>query len=70
MKNKFKEKALSSPNLKNLQNELKKTQKAEYFLDKEKTKLIQFKEKIRTKIRKEKEVLRLKNKIRIVKNRK
>jgi hypothetical protein len=56
--------------LKNLPKEIMKIQKAEDYLDKEKQKLIENKEKLRIKLRKEREVLSLKNKIKLVKSRK
>jgi len=67
---KQKKKELSSPHLKNLKKELRKLESAENYLDKEKRKLIDSKEKIRVKIKKEKEVLMLEYKIKRIKNKK
>ena len=52
-----------SSHVKKLQKELKKCQDAEFYLDKEKRKLIREKEIIRKKIKKEKEIMRLKDKL-------
>jgi len=67
---KQKKKELSSPHLNNLKKELRKLESAENYLDKEKRKLIDSKEKIRVKIKKEKEVLMLEDKIKRIKNKK
>ena len=70
MKKKSKEKELSSPHLKNLQVSLKEIEKSERYLELERKKLINDKEKIRINIKKEKEILLLKSRIERVKNRK
>jgi len=70
MKKKYKEKELSSPHLKNLQVSLKEIEKSERYLELERKKLINDKEKIRINIKKEKEILLLKSRIERVKNRK
>ena len=62
-------KQVFSTHLRALEKGLKRIQRAEDYLDREKDKLIADKEKIRIRIRKEKEVLRLKNKIKKVKGR-
>lgn len=67
---KKRKKVLSSPHLIILKKEFKKIQKAENYLDKEKSNLLRQKAKIRLKLKKEKEVLRLKNKIKIIRHRK
>lgn len=67
---KQKKKELSSEHLKNLQKEMRKLESAEKYLDKEKSKLIKDKEKIRIKIKIEKDILKLKQKIERVKERK
>ena len=67
---KQKKKELSSPHLNNLKKELRKLESAENYLDKEKRKLIDSKEKIRVKIKKEKEVLMLEDEIKRIKNKK
>ncbi|MFH1585489.1 MAG: hypothetical protein ABIB79_01850 [archaeon] len=67
---KTKTEELSSPKLNKLKKDLAKVEKAENYLEKEKAKLIKDKEVIRTKIRKEKDILRLKQKIERIKERK
>jgi len=67
---KQKKKEISSPHLNNLKKELKKIESAENYLEKEKRKLINSKEKIRAKIRKEKEVLELEDRIKRVRKKK
>lgn len=62
------EKPLSSQHLKKLQRELNKIEKAEDYLEKERKKLIDDKQKVRLKIKKEKQVLELKNKIKNLKS--
>ena len=59
-------KELSNPHLKKLQKELGKLERAEDYLEKEKTKIMKNKEKIRIKIKKEKDILRLKKQIKRV----
>ena len=56
MKNKSNEKELLNLHLKNLQKNLSKIEIAERYLEQEKRKLINDKEKIRIKIKKEKEI--------------
>ncbi len=63
-------KELSSSVLKTLEDGLKKLEKSEEYLNKEKKKLMIQKEKIKKKISKEKEILRLKSKIRNIRGNK
>lgn len=67
---KFKKQELSSPRLKILEKDSERIQKAEKYLEKERKKLMKNKEVVRKKIRKEKELLRLRNKISLLKKRK
>ncbi len=61
---------LSNAHIANWQKELKKIERGEKYLDSEKRKLIDQKEKIRIKIKKEKEILRLENRIRTIRKKK
>ena len=70
MKKKSGEKILSSPYLKNLQKQFKRIQKAEFYLEGEKRKLIENKKKIEIKIKKEKKILSLKKGIERLRERK
>lgn len=58
----------SNLHLINLQKELRKVERAENYLEKERRKVMRDKEKIRIKIKKEREILRLKNQIKRVKS--
>lgn len=57
-------------NIKNLQKNLARIEKAERYLEKEKTKLIDQKNEIRAKIKKDKKVRELKLRIKRIKSRK
>ena len=70
MEKKSKKERLSSSHLKILKKDFEKIQKAENYLEIERTKLIKEKEKIRTKIKKEKEILQLRKRIERIQNRK
>lgn len=65
-----KQKELSSLHLKELKKELEKIQKAGEYLEAEKSKVAEQKKKVMFKIKKEKEILRLKNRINLLRARK
>jgi hypothetical protein len=67
---KSKKKRLTSPRLKELEGDLKKIERAEGYLEKERKGLMKEKLKVRIKIKKEKEIITLKHRIVRIKHRK